>query len=37
MAVGDEATEVLERFARLSEPFGTRIEIAGESARVALS
>jgi poly-gamma-glutamate capsule biosynthesis protein CapA/YwtB (metallophosphatase superfamily) len=36
MAVGDEAIEVLERFARLSSPFGTTMELDGESATVRL-
>jgi hypothetical protein len=36
MAVGDEATEVLERFKQLSEPFGTTIEIDGPTATVML-
>jgi len=36
LAVGDEAREILERFATLSEPFGTSMEIDGEIARVTL-
>jgi poly-gamma-glutamate synthesis protein (capsule biosynthesis protein) len=36
LASGDLGREILEWFAELSEPFGTRVEIAGNSARLAL-
>ncbi len=36
LAGGDEAAEILQDFARLSEPFGTRIDIDGERALVTL-
>ena len=36
VAEGDEAAEILSDFARLSEPFGTRIEIDGEQGFVTL-
>jgi poly-gamma-glutamate synthesis protein (capsule biosynthesis protein) len=36
LAEGDEAAEILSDFARLSEPFGTRIEIDGEHGFVVL-
>lgn len=36
LAHGDEAATILERFARLSEPFGTRIAIEGDRATVLL-
>jgi poly-gamma-glutamate synthesis protein (capsule biosynthesis protein) len=34
LASGSEAREILERFATLSQPFGTRIELDGERASV---
>jgi poly-gamma-glutamate synthesis protein (capsule biosynthesis protein) len=34
LSEGDSATETLERFQRLSEPFGTRIEIEGDVATI---
>lgn len=36
LAAAGDARRILERLARLSEPFGTRIEIAGTVGRVAL-
>jgi poly-gamma-glutamate synthesis protein (capsule biosynthesis protein) len=36
LAEGDEAAEILGDFVRLSEPFGTRIEIDGAQGRVIL-
>ena len=36
LATGEEAAGILDRFARLSAPFGTAIERHGDSARVCL-
>lgn len=36
LATGEEAAGILDRFAKLSEPFGTRIERHGELGRVVL-
>jgi poly-gamma-glutamate capsule biosynthesis protein CapA/YwtB (metallophosphatase superfamily) len=36
LATGDEAADILTRFAALSEPFGTRVQIAGEQGRVVV-
>ena len=36
LAEGDEASEILHDFARLSEPFGVRIEIDDERGLVSL-
>jgi poly-gamma-glutamate synthesis protein (capsule biosynthesis protein) len=36
LAVGDEAVEILTRFGKLSETFGTSIQLDGESAYVSL-
>lgn len=36
LARGQEATDILTRLARLSEPYGTRIDVEGEVARVRL-
>jgi poly-gamma-glutamate synthesis protein (capsule biosynthesis protein) len=36
LAVGDEAAEILSRFAQLSEPFGASISVDGEQATVSL-
>lgn len=37
LAEGDEARSILDRFAALSRPFGTTIELDGEMATVALA
>ena len=37
LARGAEGQEILERFAALSQPFGTRLEVGGERALVRLS
>ena len=37
LAEGEEARSILERFAALSRPFGTTIELGGETATVALA
>ena len=36
LAEGDEARSILDRFAQLSRPFGTIVELGGETATVAL-
>jgi poly-gamma-glutamate synthesis protein (capsule biosynthesis protein) len=36
LARGESARRILERLARLSEPFGTRLEITGEAGLVVL-
>jgi len=35
-ATGSKASYILARLAALSEPFGTRLEVAGASARISL-
>jgi hypothetical protein len=36
LAEGDEGRTILERFAALSKPFGTTVEIGRQSATIAL-
>jgi len=36
-ATGDQARYILERFANLSRPFGTKIEIKGDTAEIRLN
>jgi poly-gamma-glutamate synthesis protein (capsule biosynthesis protein) len=35
-AKGDKARYILERVVKLSKPFGTKVEIEGDTARIAL-